>query len=89
MVKIILLYLTLVSCGYIIKVLPEEPIKSEPIKVHTPPSPPAKTSVDTPAKTSAKAPSTPEIDRHEPAPVIIEEKEVKKEKSLVPLPPKG
>jgi len=77
MVKIILLYLTLVSCGYIIQVLPEEPTKpAEPVKVHAPP----------PAKVHTH--KTPEIDRHEPAP-IEEKEEVKKEKSLVPLPPKG
>jgi len=74
MVRILLLYLTLASCSYIIQVLPEEPAKPvEPVKVHAPP----------PAKVHTH--KTPEIDRHEPAP----EEEVKKEKSLVPLPPKG
>ena len=84
MVKIILLYLTLVSCGYIIKVLPEPEPKPEPLlqpeKVQqAPPSP---------AKASVKASSTPAvIDRHEP--VLEEEVKKEKEKSLVPLPPKG
>jgi len=79
MVKIILLYLTLVSCSYIIKVLPQPEPKPE--VQQAPPSP---------AKSSVKTSNTPAvIDRHEPVPVEKEEVKKEREKPLVPLPPKG
>jgi len=84
MVKIILLYLTLVSCGYIIKVLPEPEPKPEPLL-----QPEVQQAPPSPAKSSVKANNTPEIDRHEPVPVEKEKVKKEKEKSLVPLPPKG
>ena len=79
MVKIILLYLTLASCAYIIKEVPEVQQHSKPESVIVKPAPPA--TAKTPEIHHHEPVPPPEIEKHEPIP--------EKEKQLVPLPPKG
>ncbi len=86
MVKIVLLYLTLASCGYIIKDVPEplpKPEVQQPNKPETvvKPTPPAPAKAKTPEIHHHEPVPPPEIDKHEPVP--------EKEKQLIPLPPKG